>query len=87
MTDITSPTIPARKSSTLTLRKVLGTIHLWVGVIFSIPFAAIGLTGSLWMLVRDLPAEIQPYTGPAHSIAEYVDAARTAAPPDTRAVA
>jgi hypothetical protein len=75
MSDITSPAVHARKASTLTLRKVLGTLHLWVGIIFSIPFAAIGITGSLWMLVRDLPAEIQPYTGPAHSIREYVEAA------------
>lgn len=87
MTDITTPAMPARKASTLTLRKVLGTIHLWVGVTFSIPFAAIGLTGSLWMLVRDLPAAIAPSTAPAHSVAEYIAAATTVAPPNARAVA
>lgn len=85
MTDITSPAVHARKASTLNLRKVLGTLHLWVGIIFSIPFAAIGISGSLWMLVRDLPAEILPYTGPAHSISEYVEAAQSAAPPGMRA--
>jgi uncharacterized iron-regulated membrane protein len=87
MTDIASPAAPARKASTLTLRKVLGTLHLWVGVTFSIPFAALGLTGSLWMLVRDLPAAIEPSRGPAHSIADYVTAAQMVAAPGSRAIA
>ncbi len=83
MTDIANA-IPARKASTISIRKVLGTIHLWVGVIFSLPFAAIGLTGSLWMIVRDTPAPIVAAAGPAHSIAEYIDAARGQAPEGMR---
>ena len=68
----------------MSIRKVLGVIHLWVGVIFSIPFAAIGLTGSLWMLVRDMPAPIVAAAGPAHTIAEYIGAARGQAPEGLR---
>src|SRR5690349_11473038 len=83
MSDIVNA-IPARKTSSISLRKVLGTIHLWVGVIFSIPFAAIGLTGSLWMLVRDIPAPITASAAPAHSIAEYIEAAGAAAPQGLR---
>ena len=83
MTDVMNA-IPARQASSIGLRKVLGTIHLWVGVIFSIPFAAIGLTGSLWMLVRETPAPIVAAAGPGHSIAEYVEAARAQAPEGMR---
>lgn len=85
MTDVMNA-IPARQTGTISVRKVLGTIHLWVGVIFSLPFAAIGLTGSLWMLVRDMPAPITSPAGPGHSVAEYIAAARTAAPEGLRAV-
>jgi uncharacterized iron-regulated membrane protein len=87
MTDITTPALPARKASTLSLRKVLGFMHLWVGLIFSIPFAAIGLTGSLWMLVRDMPAAIEPSTAPAHTVAEYIAAATAVAPAGMRPAA
>ena len=83
MTDAVNA-IPARQASSISIRKVLGTIHLWVGVIFSIPFAAIGLTGSLWMLVRETPAPIVAAAGPEHSIAEYVEAARGQALPGMR---
>lgn len=85
MTDVMNA-IPARQATTISIRKVLGTIHLWVGVIFSLPFAAIGLTGSLWMLVRDMPAPIAAPAGPSHSVAEYIEAARAAAPEGMRAV-
>lgn len=85
MTDVVNA-IPARQASTISVRKILGTIHLWVGVIFSLPFAAIGLTGSLWMLVRDMPAPITAPAAPGHSVAEYIEAARAAVPEGMRAV-
>ena len=86
MTDATTPAMPARNGSMLTLRKMLGIAHLWVGVIFSVPFAAIGLSGSLWMLVRDMPAPVEPSRDTTHTVAEYIAAAEAISPPNTHAV-
>jgi uncharacterized iron-regulated membrane protein len=87
MTDTTSEFLPLRQARKLSLRKVLGLVHLWIGAIFSIPFAAIGLSGSLWMLAAERPAVIEPAAGPAHTIHDYISAGAALVPAGARPVA
>lgn len=74
------------KSRPPSVRSVLGTIHLWVGLILSIPFTVLGLSGTVLMAQRDLPVAVAGGE-PAHSIAELIAAAQAIAPPHSRVVA
>jgi uncharacterized iron-regulated membrane protein len=66
-------------------RRLIGQIHLWVGLALCVPLILIGLTGSILVFEDELravfapPARAQP--GDAHTVGEIIAAARAAAPP------
>lgn len=86
MTDIAND-VPRPRRKSISVRKILGWLHLWMGVIFSIPFAAVGLSGSLWMLVRDIPAPIEAPAPAQHTIADIIAVASAQAPEGARPAA
>jgi uncharacterized iron-regulated membrane protein len=65
-------------------RRVLNWVHLWVGVILCIPFALLGLTGSVLVFQDELAAAIEPEyrratVGASRPVGEIIDAARAMA--------
>ncbi len=76
----------AKAKSPLTLRKVLQQIHLWVGVIFCLPFVMLGITGSILVFEHELndlfvtPPVHATAAGPQKTLGEIVAAARAFAP-------
>jgi uncharacterized iron-regulated membrane protein len=76
---------PAHPASAPSVRRILGLVHLWIGLILCPPLAIIGLTGSVLVFEHELddlfgPEPQRASTGPARPIAEIVAAAGTAAP-------
>lgn len=72
---------PAR--STFSVRHWLATIHLWLGVIFALPFIALGLSGSILMIDHEIPSLSGAQSTPpaiTKPIAEIIAAAQNAAP-------
>src|ERR1051326_8340586 len=73
------------------LRRVLGTLHLWIGLTLCLPLAVLGLTGSILVFEPELTAWLDPpprattpratALRPARPIAELVAAAASAAAP------
>jgi len=51
-------TVARSSFSTGTLRRLFGTVHLWIGVIIGIPAAVLGVTGIALMIVHPFPATI-----------------------------
>jgi uncharacterized iron-regulated membrane protein len=83
MTDIPAPEAvatakPARSFSAL---KFLSWLHLWVGVIFSIPFIILGITGSV-LMIDHLPTQFaeDPRAAEFKPVAEIIAAAQAVAP-------
>ncbi len=73
----------AARTMSPSLRRILGWLHLWIGLIFCIPFAILGVTGSI--LVYDEPladfVSSPPHAsaqGEMKSVQEIVDAAAAA---------
>src|SRR6266480_6421138 len=69
-------------------RRVLQTVHLWVGLILSIPIILIGLSGSALLVQREILSLSVPGasgTGETRSIASMVAAAQASVAPDLRA--
>lgn len=70
----------------MTIRKVLQQIHLWIGVVFCIPFVLLGITGSILVFEHELndlfvaPAVHATATGTPKPFSEIVAAARASAP-------
>jgi uncharacterized iron-regulated membrane protein len=63
------------------LKRLFGTLHLWVGVIIGIPAAILGATGIILMLVHPLPTKVTTETfAPIADIDAIVAAVRAAAP-------
>src|SRR5262245_50913727 len=65
------------------LRRILGWAHLWIGLIFCIPFAILGVTGSILVYDEPLADFISPpphasAQGEMKSVQEIVDAASAA---------
>lgn len=91
MTDISaSNRSPAKKMfAGFSVRRVLAWLHLWTGVIFCIPFVALGISGSVLMIGHDLPERFtaDSAAGSYKSVAEIVTAAEAIAPGGRRAVA
>ena len=90
MTEETLPQSLIRKRAITgaSVKRVLAFVHLWLGLICGIPFVVLGVSGSLWMLARDLPvsttAMIQGNDG---NLGAIIAAAQTAAPESTHPVA
>ena len=84
MTDVSAPSAPATRklSAGFSLRRFLAWLHLWVGIIFCIPFIALGVSGSVLMVGHELPAKFTENgaAGSYKSVAEIVEAAKTIAP-------
>jgi uncharacterized iron-regulated membrane protein len=77
-----TPSSPDRK---LMLRRVLHTIHLWIGVSLGIPFAILGATGSILAYEHEIialfeGAEPKKTIGEAQPVSRIVEAARAKAP-------
>src|SRR5258705_12653584 len=69
-------------------RRVLQTIHLWVGMILAIPIILIGLSGSALLLQREILRWSIPTAssvGKSQSIASMVAAAQASVDPTLRA--
>ncbi|MBL8628831.1 MAG: PepSY domain-containing protein [Rhodospirillaceae bacterium] len=74
------PSTPARRTS---IKHVLAFIHLWVGIIFALPFIALGLTGSILMLNHDIPplfGETQAPTAITKPVGDILAAAQRVVP-------
>ena len=64
------------------VRRFLGFVHLWVGLICGLPFIALGISGSMLMLGHDLPI-----AGMSHNIdnlSALIDAAKSNVPDGAR---
>lgn len=85
MTEITSGARPRFLSANLSIKNVLATIHLWIGITFSIPFVLLGLSGSIQM-VHHLPERFDAASAPQRPINQIIEAARIIAPEGTRLV-
>jgi uncharacterized iron-regulated membrane protein len=77
--------MPSSASDRPSLRRVLATVHLWIGLVLCVPLALIGLTGSILVFEHELedlfgPEPYRGSTGPARPIAEIVAAAAAKAP-------
>jgi uncharacterized iron-regulated membrane protein len=79
MTEIISGTQVRPKSATFPIKKILSTIHLWIGIIFSIPFVLLGLSGSVQM-IHHLPERFDAASAPQRLISDIVQAAQAVAP-------
>lgn len=68
-------------------KRILQTIHLWVGIILCLPIVVIGITGSLLLIQREMQGYLQSPAataiGKQESIAHIIEAARAAAPSNT----
>jgi uncharacterized iron-regulated membrane protein len=76
-------TAPAKKLfANFSLRRFLGWLHLWTGIIFCIPFVLLGISGSVLMIGHDLPAkfEANPAAAQFKSAAEIIAVATAIAP-------
>lgn len=66
------------------MRRLIGQIHLWTGLLCCVPFVLIGLTGSVLVFEDELRAAFAPAAearqGAAHQAGEIIAAARSAAP-------
>src|SRR5260221_9672310 len=65
------------------IRSTLQTIHLWTGLVLSIPLILIGLSGSALIMQREVLAHSVPAanaTGERQSIANIIAAAQPAMP-------
>src|SRR4051812_17062446 len=64
-------------------RKGLQFVHLWAGLLLSVPFVLIGLSGSI-IIAMNVMSEYLPPSAPArgemHSMSEILAAAQKAAP-------
>lgn len=85
MTDITSGAQPRAVKMNFSIKKLLATIHLWVGIIFSIPFVLLGLSGSVLMIDHP-PERFDAASAPQRPIGDMVEAARAAAPEGARVI-
>ena len=85
MTEITSGTQPRSLSTSISIKKVLSTIHLWIGFTFSIPFVLLGLSGSVQM-IHHLPERFDPASAPERPINQIIAVARIIAPEGARLV-
>jgi uncharacterized iron-regulated membrane protein len=77
--------MPVPLANPPSLRRLLGTVHLWVGLILCLPLAVIGVTGSILVFEPELDALFgqepgRASAGPARPVAEIVAAAAAAAP-------
>jgi len=68
-------------------RRCLRTVHLWLGLILSLPIVAIGISGSALLVQshyfnRSFP--VATATGPKQTIMRAIEAARAAGPADSR---
>ena len=64
-------------------RKGLQTVHLWAGLILSVPFILLGLSGSVLLLQPEVPRFSIPYApglGKTQSVEHILKAAQAAAP-------
>jgi uncharacterized iron-regulated membrane protein len=64
-------------------RNALQTVHLWAGIILSLPFVLLGISGSILMLQPEVPRWAQPHAsarGEQQSLEAILIAARAAAP-------
>ncbi|MBY0509142.1 MAG: PepSY domain-containing protein [Rhodospirillaceae bacterium] len=89
MTEISEPAPEATKRAAakklfahFSLRRFLGWLHLWTGIIFCIPFVLLGISGSVLMMGHNLPArfEANPAAEQFKSAAEIIAAAKAIAP-------
>jgi uncharacterized iron-regulated membrane protein len=63
------------------LRRLFGTLHLWIGVVIGIPAAVLGFTGIWLMAIHPLPDVASATTfAPVPSIDKVIAAAMAAAP-------
>jgi uncharacterized iron-regulated membrane protein len=68
------------------LRELLHTVHLWIGVILCVPLFLLGVTGSILVFEHDIDDWLDPLppasavTGPVQPVSEIVAAARAAVP-------
>ncbi len=83
MAEITSGTQMRSSGGSFSIKRTLATIHLWIGVIFSIPFVLLGLSGSVQM-IHHLPERFDPASAPQRAIADIVAAAQLVAPEGAR---
>ncbi len=66
-----------------TFRSILQFLHLWIGLIFSIPFVLIGLTGSIIIFIQAMPDLTRPSAtarGEMQPLVKVIAAAEAAAP-------
>ena len=71
------------------IRRVLFQLHLWIGLILSVPLVLLGLTGSILVFEHELAEFIDPElhragAGEARPVSAIIDAARTVAPAEMR---
>src|SRR5690606_33524731 len=64
-------------------KKTLAFIHLWMGIIFAIPFVLLGLSGS-YLMLHHPPERFDAASAPQRSIAEIVQAGPAVAPAGAR---
>jgi len=66
------------------IRRIIGQIHLWTGVVLCMPFVLIGLTGSILVFEDELNkafrADHRAIAGTARATGEIIAAARAVAP-------
>lgn len=76
----------ARPNASQRLRRVLHTVHLWIGVTLGIPFAVLGATGSILVFEHEIAemfgedAELRLTAGEPQAVSRIIDAARAKAP-------
>src|SRR5258707_7463941 len=66
-------------------RKLTRQVHLWIGLALCVPLVVLGLSGTMLVFADELRALLEPArdrgkAGEQRSVAEIIDAARTAAP-------
>jgi uncharacterized iron-regulated membrane protein len=75
-------------SSRRSFKRILQTIHLWMGLIMALPIILIGISGSGLLLQREILAYQVPAAtpdGPQASLAQIIAAAQTTAPENATA--
>lgn len=68
------------------VKRILQTVHLWMGLVLAIPIIVIGLSGSALLLQREMLAYSVPAAtadGEHESLARIISAAQSAAPENT----
>lgn len=90
MTDIPAPSDTAAKTATTSFswRRFFGVLHLWVGIIFCIPFVILGISGS-WLMIDHLPEQFaeDPRAAQFKPVSDIIAAAQALAPEGLVAVA